>query len=317
MVAQVDAAGVEGWAELVARGRDLVAQQDAIQWQLGDLAAEVETVYGEGSLEAFAAEIEQNAYTLRDLRRVARAFEKGERSPNLSWTHHRIAASIEDPARARELLQRAEREGWSTRRLDAERLAPEPGTDAGDGRADDADVHHGGERDERPADAELEAEVAALRPELEAALGGGFLEILDELPAAYRREPGHLRELISAPAAERAALGSAWIDQAERWQLFPMTPRLAVEARPFWPPPPAPPVLDLRVTAEERASAQLLQRIERRLREAGAVLLLVDERSLAQLVEADRLVAEERIGDVMARLDVLLGTATRGGPLDD
>lgn len=82
------------WAELVEQGRKLVSGQN---WQLGDLALEVATSYGEGSLDKFAKEIGVAHNTLQDYRRVAQAYpELLERSHNSTWSVYRVLAALDD-----------------------------------------------------------------------------------------------------------------------------------------------------------------------------------------------------------------------------
>jgi hypothetical protein len=94
---------------------------DRGQWELGDLALECETTYGGGELQSLAAAVGIPHDTFRDYRRVAEAFPPGERSPDLSWAHHRVVCG--QPNR-RELLTRARTEGWSVARLRRESRAP-------------------------------------------------------------------------------------------------------------------------------------------------------------------------------------------------
>lgn len=71
-------------------------QQDDAKWRLGDLANEVETVYGEATLAKYASAIGVSSGDLENCRWVARAFEKSTRVENLYWSHHREVASRDD-----------------------------------------------------------------------------------------------------------------------------------------------------------------------------------------------------------------------------
>jgi len=112
------------WEDLVLAGLDAVHRFDGIQWELGDLALQVETHHGEHSLERYAKQIGVEYRTLDDYRRVAKAFGFPDRSGNLSWTHHQRVAARPDRL---EWLARATKHGWSTSKFQDEvRLADNP-----------------------------------------------------------------------------------------------------------------------------------------------------------------------------------------------
>ena len=102
------------WDEHVREGIEARQQRDGAQWRLGDLAASVETTYGEQSLQKYAEEIGVEFNTLREYRRVANEFGNATRVANLSWTHHREVAALDDPE---PWLRMAAHEGWSVARL--------------------------------------------------------------------------------------------------------------------------------------------------------------------------------------------------------
>lgn len=101
------------WDDLVAEGIAAREGLEGLQWKLGDLALTVETVHGQHTLEKYAAQIGVEYDNLRDYRRVAAAFEIGDRSP-ISWNHHRIVVPLNNPL---EWLKKAEAGGWSRREL--------------------------------------------------------------------------------------------------------------------------------------------------------------------------------------------------------
>lgn len=105
------------WDDHVRQGREAREQRDGAQWMLGDLAASVETTYGEQSLQRYAEEIGVGYDTLRRYRAVARAFPKDRRRSDLSYTHHAEVAALDDPA---PWLQMAAAGGWSVSRLRSE-----------------------------------------------------------------------------------------------------------------------------------------------------------------------------------------------------
>jgi hypothetical protein len=81
------------YEELVAAGQRIIGGH---QWELGDLACELETNYRERDLAKFATEIGQEFRSLEQYRTVARAYKNPERSGNLSWSLHMVFASQAD-----------------------------------------------------------------------------------------------------------------------------------------------------------------------------------------------------------------------------
>ncbi len=96
------------------------------RWQLGAIAASLETVFGENVKSTFAADVGVSARTVREYAQAYRAFATGARAPLLSYTHHRIAARSEAPQRA---IDEAADRLYSTRqmevRVEAEALGEE------------------------------------------------------------------------------------------------------------------------------------------------------------------------------------------------
>ncbi len=86
------------YEELVAAGQRVINRN----WELGDLALEVETSYGEGELTKFAGDIDVSYDSLKHYRHVASRFESGIRMPDLPWSIHAIFAAQDDRA---ELVQ--------------------------------------------------------------------------------------------------------------------------------------------------------------------------------------------------------------------
>jgi hypothetical protein len=81
------------WEQLVADGRRAISKRN---WLLGDLALEVETGYGKGSLKRYADEIEINYESLKNYRWVAAHWEKVTRVTNVPWAVHRELATLDD-----------------------------------------------------------------------------------------------------------------------------------------------------------------------------------------------------------------------------
>ena len=95
-MATVHLVGVS-WDRYVKQFREADREQQDSLWTKGDIALEVDTKYGEGSLERFAEDVGVSANRLWELRNTSRIFEKHERSSNLSFQHHVIASRTDDP----------------------------------------------------------------------------------------------------------------------------------------------------------------------------------------------------------------------------
>lgn len=101
-----------------ALGKKLKQMEQSVMWWIGDWLRFGERKYGDTYTQAAAATGYANE-TCRKAKQVAEAFpECGTRVPNLSWTHHREAASL-PPANRAEVLSRAATEGLSTRETKA------------------------------------------------------------------------------------------------------------------------------------------------------------------------------------------------------
>lgn len=100
--------------EWIACGSQLVGMKNALQWCIGDWLA-----YGEGRGDwgetyAQAMDATQISYdSLRNYTWVSRVFELSTRVDNLSWSHHRAVAGIEEPEKRQQLLRMAADGGWS------------------------------------------------------------------------------------------------------------------------------------------------------------------------------------------------------------
>jgi len=103
----------------------------AINWHIGDWWAFGDHRYGERAKITAEGLFGKEFGSLMNMASVSRAFEPSRRGEVLSWTHDREAASL--PANeADELLDRAEREGLSTRELRREVQALKAANDPGE-----------------------------------------------------------------------------------------------------------------------------------------------------------------------------------------
>ena len=103
--------------------------EQRIQWKKGELAEKVAIKYGDASLEKFAQEVGEDVKTVEAYRRTSRAYSEEHRHRNLSFTHYMVASYADKYDRIKKdfgsstrlkLLDKAEENGWSTRRLRAE-----------------------------------------------------------------------------------------------------------------------------------------------------------------------------------------------------
>lgn len=100
------------WVEV---GRKLSLLGKAHQWWVGDWLHYGEHKWG----EKYAQAMDETGWayqTLRDAAWVSGRFELSRRRDNLSWSHHREVAAL-DPPEAEELLEAAERGGWTRNEL--------------------------------------------------------------------------------------------------------------------------------------------------------------------------------------------------------
>ena len=103
----------EQWERL---GENLQRLATSHQWWVGDWLNYGEEWFGEEHAQAIGmAGVEHK--TLRNWQWVARRVPAELRNPELSWSHHRIVADLDNPADIRDVLKRADHEGWTTREL--------------------------------------------------------------------------------------------------------------------------------------------------------------------------------------------------------
>lgn len=95
----------------------LMSANKAVQWWIGDWL-----LYGEGrgewgeTYDRAVFHTGLSKHYLKQCKSVSRAYQLCDRSHNLPWTHHLIAASLEPEAR-QEVLETAVAEGWSKRQM--------------------------------------------------------------------------------------------------------------------------------------------------------------------------------------------------------
>jgi hypothetical protein len=111
------------WETLIFEGMEARQTNDKCQWRLGDLALQVEVLYGDRSLQEYASKIGISYASLKVYRWVASQYELVTRVTNCSWAHHRAVAGRPDRLA---LLQIANDEGLSAKALEVKARLPEP-----------------------------------------------------------------------------------------------------------------------------------------------------------------------------------------------
>ncbi len=109
-------AAVRAWEEYVSTFLEVDEAEQGCLWSKGDIALEVDTVYGDGSLERFAGDVGVTVQHVRRLRQTSKTFTNEHRCSFLSWRHHHIASQTDDP---HGWIQKAHDNNWSTRDLEA------------------------------------------------------------------------------------------------------------------------------------------------------------------------------------------------------
>lgn len=107
-----DSLSYEEWQGI---GESLQGVERSLMWWIGDWLRYGDRRYG----ETYAKAIDNTGKhydTLAKAKQVAERFEFGRRRPNLSFTHHREVAFLA-PDIADQMLDAAEREGWSQKEI--------------------------------------------------------------------------------------------------------------------------------------------------------------------------------------------------------
>lgn len=111
----------EQWEQV---GEFLAGQTAGLQWQVGDWLRFGGHQWGD-KYEAAATAFGLRPETCRKYKAVAEKFENGMRIPNLSFTHHQIAAALPEDERG-EVLSLAAGEHWAASRLRSEIIQRQP-----------------------------------------------------------------------------------------------------------------------------------------------------------------------------------------------
>jgi hypothetical protein len=95
----------------------LLGANDALPWWIGDALLFGENKWGEMYTQAIQEKYQREYDTLRNYVYVARAYQFGDRSPNLSWTHHLRMAVLPEEQRAELMAEAQPQEGDKRPRL--------------------------------------------------------------------------------------------------------------------------------------------------------------------------------------------------------
>jgi len=109
----------KSWEEYISLGQEAREAKDQTEWLLGDLAASMETDYGEDSIGKYAYAIGVVKKTLMGYRTVAKRFSPETRTKyrKLSFSHFKTLASLDKPEA---WLEKADDNEWSVETLSHE-----------------------------------------------------------------------------------------------------------------------------------------------------------------------------------------------------
>ncbi len=111
------------WETMCELGREMAAETDGKQWDLGDLALEVDKQYGKNRIGEFAKSIGVPVSTVKQYRRMSAYYEQDTRTAfaNLSRSHFLYAIMGKDVSASLELLTKASNGDWTVERTKIER----------------------------------------------------------------------------------------------------------------------------------------------------------------------------------------------------
>ena len=122
----------DDYESLCERARLAGGSIDDAKWQIGDIALEVSTRYGEKNLTDFARDINRSRSSVYDYRRVSNRYDPYVRnmyadSPNISWSHFQRAAKAPTLDKSLEWLELAANETLTVDDLTARMIADTTG----------------------------------------------------------------------------------------------------------------------------------------------------------------------------------------------
>ena len=104
------------WEQFVSSGMEAREKKDNSQWELGDLAKEVETEYGEDTIGKYAYAIGVEKKTMMNYRTIADRFTPDIRKKyaKLSFSHFSAISTVVKPEA---WLEKADDEDWAVEHL--------------------------------------------------------------------------------------------------------------------------------------------------------------------------------------------------------
>lgn len=113
MVVSTSAPNIQDFEQPLAY---LLFFQKNIFWWIGDLLVSGEAKYGDDLFQYIPLDESISQEMLDRCRAIAIAYPRTERNLNLSWTHHMVAANLDQNIRSA-VLRKAETEGWNSGEL--------------------------------------------------------------------------------------------------------------------------------------------------------------------------------------------------------
>jgi hypothetical protein len=113
-------ATVTDYQVLCEQGRTAAAVMDTGRWIIGDLACEIETVYGAHLIDDFAREVNVGKASVKAYRTVCRFYTRDTRvafleaNPRITYTHMRHAMRLQSVGAAYAFLNEASANGYTT-----------------------------------------------------------------------------------------------------------------------------------------------------------------------------------------------------------
>lgn len=108
------------YQEICERGRLAAESMDKGRWTIGDLACEIETVYGASLIDDFAREVNVGKASVKAYRTVCRFYTFDTRvafldaNPRITYTHMRHAMRLQSVDTAYAFLNEASANGYTT-----------------------------------------------------------------------------------------------------------------------------------------------------------------------------------------------------------
>lgn len=119
MTANGGALALRTFEEICDESREAAERQDSGRWIIGDNALEVEAHYGQDTIGEYARQINVKKGRVEEYRTVCRFYKKSARedflstAPNITYSHMRLAMSLDDEHSAYRFLNRCADRTWT------------------------------------------------------------------------------------------------------------------------------------------------------------------------------------------------------------